>query len=131
MCIVCLCPMVSAAAAAIWLRDKWTVLVVDTLTDGPTRFRTVRRPDSISQKVLTHTLRALERDGLVSRTVHPLPLAVEYALTPLGATTVGWLEAVRDWAETHLPEIEAARAGYDERTAGMILDDRHTVPQGK
>ena len=96
--------------------DKWTVLVVDSLADGPKRFGELRRRlDGISQKVLTQTLRALERDGLVSRTVYPLPLAVEYALTPLGATTVSLLEAVRDWAETHLPDLEAARAEYDER----------------
>ena len=101
--------------------DKWTVLVVDTLADGPKRFGELRRRlDGISQKVLTQTLRALERDGLVSRTVYPLPLAVEYALTPLGSTTVALLEAVRDWAETHLPDIEAARTAYDERISGNI-----------
>ena len=100
--------------------DRWTVLVVGSLSQGPLRFSELaRRIEGISQKMLTQTLRGLERDGLVVRTVHPeVPPRVEYELTRVGATLIEPLDALDAWAREHLPVIEAARAAYDEsRTA--------------
>jgi DNA-binding HxlR family transcriptional regulator len=99
--------------------DKWTLNVIHVLGGGTRRFSDLRRlVDGISQRMLTVTLRGLERDGLVTRTVHPtVPPRVEYALTPLGRTL---LETVCDlirWADRHLPEIDAAREAYDRRAA--------------
>jgi DNA-binding HxlR family transcriptional regulator len=91
--------------------DRWTALVVGVLAERPHRFGELRRRiDGVSQKMLTQTLRSLERDGLVSRRVEPtVPVTVEYSLTPLGETLVPVLAAVRDWAEQHVTEILAAR----------------------
>lgn len=100
--------------------DRWTVLVVGSLSQGPLRFSELaRRIEGISQKMLTQTLRGLERDGLVVRTVHPeVPPRVEYELTRVGATLIEPLDALDAWAREHLPVIEAARTRYDEdRTA--------------
>ena len=97
--------------------DKWSVLVVVLLGEGTHRFSDLRRSvDGISQRMLTHTLRQLERDGLISRTVYPsVPLRVEYALTALGRTLLTPLAALSCWAEEHRPEVLEARAAYDER----------------
>jgi DNA-binding HxlR family transcriptional regulator len=94
--------------------DRWTALVVGVLAERPHRFGELRRRiDGVSQKMLTQTLRSLERDGLVSRRVEAtVPVTVEYSLTPLGETLVPVLAAVRDWAEQHVPEVLAVR---DER----------------
>ncbi len=91
--------------------DKWTMLVIKALADGVRRYGEVRRTvEGISQKMLTQTLRSLERDGLVERTVHPVvPPMVEYRLTPLGATLIEPLSAVSAWAERHMHEVVAAR----------------------
>ncbi len=100
--------------------DRWTVLVVGSLSQGPMRFSELgRRIEGISQKMLTQTLRGLERDGLVARTVHPeVPPRVEYALTRVGSTLIEPLDALDAWAREHLPVIEEARTRYDEaRTA--------------
>lgn len=99
-------------AALDRLADKWTVLIVAALAEHPHRFGALRRRiDGISQKMLTQTLRSLERDGIVSRRVETtVPIAVEYSLTPLGATLAVPIAAVRDWAEEHMDEILAARA---------------------
>ncbi|MWB98592.1 winged helix-turn-helix transcriptional regulator [Agromyces seonyuensis] len=97
------------------LGDKWSLLVVGLLGDGPARFTELqRRVDGISHRMLTQTLRSLERDGLVSRTVFPeIPPRVEYELTPLGGSLlVPALELVR-WAAAHHPELTAARDEYD------------------
>jgi DNA-binding HxlR family transcriptional regulator len=93
------------------LADKWTVLVVAALSTERRRYSQVKRQvEGISHKVLTQTLRALERDGLLSRTVHPVvPPKVEYELTPLGATLVEPLVALCAWAAEHLDEVEANR----------------------
>ncbi|MFN8168266.1 MAG: helix-turn-helix domain-containing protein [Candidatus Nanopelagicales bacterium] len=97
--------------------DRWTVLVVGTLSHGPARFSELsRRIDGISQKMLTQTLRGLERDGLVTRTVHPeVPPRVEYELTHAGATLIEPLAALDAWARTHLEAILDARRRFDER----------------
>ena len=99
--------------------NKWTALVIGALEQRPRRFSDLRRKlDGISQKVLTQTLRSLERDGLVSRTVVPLPLRVDYALTDLGRTLAAHLAGLRQWAEDHLDDVDDARAEYDARAAG-------------
>jgi len=97
--------------------DKWSVYVIGLLGDGPARFTELRRSiDGISSRMLTVTLRGLERDGIVTRTVYPVvPPRVDYALTPMGRTL---LETVRDliaWADEHSAGIDAARAAYDAR----------------
>jgi DNA-binding HxlR family transcriptional regulator len=95
--------------------DKWTVLVVETLGGGPKRFNELRRAlGSISQRMLTLTLRALERDGLVTRTVFPtIPPRVEYELTSLGCSLLKPVNALSLWARTNRPAMEAARARFD------------------
>lgn len=99
-------------AALDRIASKWTVLIVDALGVGPLRYRALhRRIDGVSQKMLTQTLRELERDGLISRTVFPtVPPQVEYALTPLGRSLSGPIGAVREWAEQHINDVLAARA---------------------
>ncbi|MGW3206612.1 winged helix-turn-helix transcriptional regulator [Streptomyces sp. NPDC001135] len=101
------------------LSDKWVSLVVAALSAGPQRYSDLgRRIAGVSPKMLTQTLRALERDGIVSRTVTPsVPVRVDYALTPLGASLAGLLTAVKDWAETHFEEVRAARERYDAEDA--------------
>ncbi|HET7901532.1 MAG TPA: helix-turn-helix domain-containing protein [Candidatus Nanopelagicales bacterium] len=96
--------------------DRWTVLVVGSLGAGPMRFSELgRRIEGVSQKMLTQTLRGLERDGLVARTVHPeVPPRVEYELTHVGRTLIEPLDALDAWAREHLPVIEESRARYDE-----------------
>lgn len=96
------------------IADKWAVLVITTLDAGPRRYNALRRDlDGVSQKMLTQTLRDLECNGLVARTVYPdAPPRVEYALTPLGLTLVEALTALRDWAAGHFHEVEAARSRY-------------------
>lgn len=97
--------------------DKWTLLVVRALGNGPRRFSALKRGlGSISQKMLTRTLRNLERDGLVSRKVTPsTPPQVEYALTAMGEDLFGPIAALSDWTITHADCIDAARAAYDAR----------------
>lgn len=91
--------------------DKWTVLVLGLLEDRPVRFNQLRRQiEGISQKMLTQTLRNLEADGLVTRTVFPtVPVTVEYALTPLGRSLARTMEPVRRWAEENIDAILEAR----------------------
>jgi DNA-binding HxlR family transcriptional regulator len=100
--------------------DKWTVLVVQVLDEGPRRFNGLkRRIAGISQKMLAQTLRHLERDGLVSRRVFATtPVTVEYALTPLGETLVGALLPLIAWSEGKLGEIATARSAFDARDPG-------------
>src|SRR5262249_43812771 len=85
------------------IADKYTVLIVVFLHNRPRRFSELQRTiTGISQKMLTQTLRSLERDGLITRTIYPeVPPRVEYALTPLGETLITPLAALREWAETH------------------------------
>jgi DNA-binding HxlR family transcriptional regulator len=98
--------------------DKWAIYVVDRLGQGPRRFSELRRGiDGITSRMLTVTLRGLERDGILTRTVHAaVPPRVDYELTPLGETlrdTIGQLVA---WADSHMNEIEAAQSDYDARS---------------
>jgi DNA-binding HxlR family transcriptional regulator len=94
--------------------DRWTVLIVGLLEDGPRRFGEIRDAMGISPKVLTQTLRTLERDGLVARSAYAeIPPRVEYSLTELGLTLCAPLAAIREWAEAHIHEIIAARGRYD------------------
>lgn len=95
--------------------DRWTVLVVGTLAAGPLRFSQIaHRVDGISQKMLTQTLRGLERDGLVRRTVYPqIPPRVEYELTDAGKTLQAPLAALEDWAKEHMSAVITARDSYD------------------
>ena len=95
--------------------DKWSLLVIALLEHRTLRFTELRRRiDGVSQRMLTVTLRQLERDGLVRRTVHPVvPPRVDYALTPLGSTLHATIQALVTWTEAHQNEIAAARAEYD------------------
>ena len=95
--------------------DKWSVLIVKVLSDGTQRFSEVRKAmPGISQRMLTRTLRALERDGLVTRTVEPtVPPSVYYALTPLGKTLMEPLIALAQWTMTSYPQIAEAQKRFD------------------
>ena len=99
------------------IADKWTLLIMGLLEQGPRRFTALRREiGDISQKMLTQTLRELERNGLVRRTVYAqIPPRVEYTLTPLGRTLCEPLATIRRWTEAHREALRAARAAYDER----------------
>ncbi|GGW97024.1 winged helix-turn-helix transcriptional regulator [Streptomyces lomondensis] len=99
------------------IANKWTAMVVIALSGGRMRFRDLRTTvDGISAKVLTETLRDLERDGLVARHVYAeMPPRVEYELTPLGRTLHTPLQALGRWAEEHITEVLAARETYDGR----------------
>ncbi|KND37615.1 winged helix-turn-helix transcriptional regulator [Streptomyces acidiscabies] len=100
------------------IANKWTAMVVIALTGGPLRFRDLRTTvDGISAKVLTDTLRDLERDGIVTRHSYAeVPPRVEYELTDLGRSLHAPLEALGRWAEEHMAEVMAAREDYDART---------------
>jgi DNA-binding HxlR family transcriptional regulator len=97
--------------------DKWTVYVVGLLSNGPMRFNEIRRGvGSISQRMMTLTLRGLERDGLVTRTVFPtIPPRVDYELTELGRTLIATLVALGDWAKQNRPAVEKARRTFDAK----------------
>ncbi|MFD0690525.1 winged helix-turn-helix transcriptional regulator [Actinomadura fibrosa] len=97
--------------------DKWTLLIVATLDQGRLRFTDLHRQiPGISQRMLTLTLRNLERDGLVSRTAYAeVPPRVEYALTPTGRSLIPPALALAGWAIEHIAEIEASRAAYTDR----------------
>ncbi|OHV17883.1 ArsR family transcriptional regulator [Methylorubrum extorquens] len=99
--------------------DKWTMLVLELLADaGTLRFtRIAERIEGISQKMLTQTLRQMERDGLIERKIYPVvPPKVEYSLTPLGLTLGGAFCGLWVWAAENLGEVERARAAFDEKT---------------
>ena len=97
--------------------DKWSVFVIMLLGNGPRRFNEIKRMvGGISQRMLTLTLRGLERDGLVTRTVFPtIPPRVDYELTDLGRGLAKPVQALGQWAFAHLPEIEGARTSFDAR----------------
>jgi DNA-binding HxlR family transcriptional regulator len=101
------------------IADKWSLLVIATLRAGRLRFGQLREHiPGVSQRMLTLTLRHLERDGLVSRTVHAeVPPRVEYELTDVGRTLIEPSIALAEWAIAHSGEIEASRAAYDERNS--------------
>jgi DNA-binding HxlR family transcriptional regulator len=99
--------------------DKWTVLIVVLLGDGPKRFNEIKRMvGGISQRMLTFTLRGLERDGLVTRTVFPTtPPRVDYELTKLGSTLWEAVEPLGSWAREHVSQILISRQRFDEEIA--------------
>ncbi len=101
--------------------DKWTVQVVVQLGEGPRRFSEIKREiEGISQRMLTLTLRNLERDGLVARTVTPTtPPRVDYALTDLGRSLLEPVLALAAWAHLNMARMDAARARFDARTDAM------------
>ena len=98
--------------------DKWAIYVVDRLGQGPRRFTELNRGiDGITARMLTVTLRGLERDGILTRTVHAaVPPRVDYELTPLGETLLDTIGQLVAWADAHIGEIETARADYDARS---------------
>ncbi|WP_031173773.1 winged helix-turn-helix transcriptional regulator [Streptomyces durhamensis] len=104
------------------LANKWTMLVMGALSDGPIRFGELRRRlDGITQKMLTQTLRTLERDGLVARTVYPtIPPRVEYAATELGESVTALMHAIRAWSEDNINAVLDARDVYDARAAQEV-----------
>ncbi|WP_428774521.1 winged helix-turn-helix transcriptional regulator [Vibrio sp.] len=99
------------------IADKWALLILDKLRGEPVRFNHLKRDiKGISQKVLSQTLKKLERDGLVSRTVFPtVPVTVEYALTPLGNTLTEAVAALSHWAEDNMDAVLAAQQDYDTK----------------
>lgn len=106
--------------------DKWSMYVIHVLADaGPLRFSELRRRvDGVSQRMLTVTLRGLERDGLVARKMYPeVPPRVEYVLTPLGTTLREIVSELIEWSGAHLAEVDAARARYDAREAKWADDE--------
>lgn len=102
--------------------DKWSLLVIALLDDRSMRFTELKKTiDGISQRMLTVTLRQLERDGLVNRTVHPVvPPRVDYELTPLGVTLHATIQSLVTWTETNQSQIAAARARYDALSAEPV-----------
>ena len=104
------------------LSDKWTLLVVCALGGGPQRFGELRRHiDGVTQKMLTQTLRALERDGFLTRTVYATtPPSVEYELTKLGLSSLELLDHLRQWAERHVWEVVAAREAFDRQALAVV-----------
>ncbi len=106
------------------IADRWTMLVITALHQDTKRFSQLHAQiDGISKKMLTQTLRDLERNGLVKRVMYPVvPPIVEYSLTPLGQTLIGPIGALRDWSEQYIEEVERMRAEYDQR-------DRNSLPE--
>lgn len=113
--------------------DAWSVLAVLNLRVGPCRFNPLkRRMGGITQRMLTVTLRGLERDGLVSRQVFPTtPPAVEYALTPLGRSLGEVVDVLHGWAEEHRPAIRDARRRFDSRADPLGASAPDEVPRGE
>ena len=97
------------------ISDKWVTLVLNALAGGPLRYSDLaRRIAGVSQKMLTQTLRRLERDGLLTRTITPsVPVRVDYQLTSLGETILPVVTAIKQWSEAHIAEIHTARDAYD------------------
>ncbi len=97
------------------IADKWSMMVLTVLDDGPQRFNAVkRRLEGVTQKALTQCLRRLERNGLIARRVLPTsPVAVEYSITPLGRTLQPPFNALYAWTLEHMPEVDRARSAFD------------------
>ena len=112
--------------------DKWSVSVIHLLGSGTMRFTELRRGiDGISQRMLAVTLRGLERDGIISRTMYPvIPPRVDYSLTPMGRTLLTTITNLVDWADDHLDDIVRARAAYDLRSGDTADADADTAAKG-
>ena len=112
--------------------EKWSMLVVMLLRDGPRRFNDIKRnTGGISQQMLTRTLRGLERDGMATRTIFPTsPPQVEYGLTELGRAMAEPVLAFGRWVQEHLAEIDVARERFDQRAKTGLLraPDEHSFP---
>jgi DNA-binding HxlR family transcriptional regulator len=113
--------------------DKWSLPVIGRLADGPRRFTELRRSlPGISQRVLTATLRGLERDGFVDRTVYAvMPPNVSYRLTALGESILGAARPMRAWKNEHLPDVERARLDYDSRVGSDSRAGSDPGPSGE
>lgn len=111
------------------IADKWTALVVYTLSRDTRRYSELKREiEGISQKMLTQTLRQLEKDGLIARKVYPVvPPMVEYSLTPLGQTLIKPLKELCRWAEEHFHEVEKARASHAGATGKAVSGQERRV----
>lgn len=109
------CPLIRETLSRVG--DKWSMLIIGMLSPAPLRFNELRRRiEGISQRMLTRTLRELERDGLVTRTVTPTtPPSVEYALTDLGRTLLVPVKALVEWTLTHYPHISKAQNLFDQK----------------
>lgn len=103
--------------------DRWSLQVLTELCERPCRFNEMRRAiPTVTQKSLTGTLRRLERNGIVERTLlSSRPVAVEYRITPLGKTLREPIDALQQWTSDHLAQVDLARAGYDQSTGGEFL----------
>lgn len=113
------------------IADQWTSLVIYALEDGTMRFsQLLKRIDGISKKMLTQTLREMERNGLVQRVVYPVvPPKVEYSLTPLGLTLIESMKGLRMWAYGHLQDVAHARMEYDQRNHTPIQEETASLVQ--
>ena len=111
--------------------DKWTVMVVGALSKGPIRYNEIRRRvEGISQRMLTLTLKGLEQDGLVTRTMYPtIPPRVDYELTELGRKLIVPLKALAKWARENRPAMLAAREAFQRRGQNSSQRTRFTVPK--
>jgi DNA-binding HxlR family transcriptional regulator len=117
------------AEALARIGDKWTVMVVGTLQDGPLRYNEIHRiVDGISQRMLTLTLKGLEQDGLVTRTMFPtIPPRVDYELTELGRKLIVPLQGLYDWAVEHRADMLAARGRFAERQRAAVSRSSSTT----
>ncbi len=113
------------------IADQWTPLVIHALEQGTMRFgQLLKRIDGISKKMLTQTLRAMERNGLVLRVIYPVvPPVVEYSLTPLGQTLIEPMKVLRLWAYGHLEEVAQARTIYDQRDQKPLQEEIASLVQ--
>lgn len=122
------CDPTSARAREVLdlVADKWSLLLVAVLGDGPLRFTEIKRSiEGISQRMLTVTLRGLERDGLLTRTVHTvMPPKVTYELTPMGHTLLAATQPLVAWSLRHLADIDAAREAFDREATSRATADR-------
>ncbi|WP_410812623.1 winged helix-turn-helix transcriptional regulator [Micromonospora sp. 067-2] len=124
-------PICPSGALPFQIGDKWTAMVVLCLEDGRRRFTEIRVPlRGVTPKVLTQTLRAMERDGLVTRTVYPEnPPRVEYELTELGRTLLSLIEAARAWSRDHLPALLNARQAHALDQGSEVSEAAVSAPQ--
>ena len=113
------------------IADQWTPLVIYALEEKTMRFgQLLKRIDGISKKMLTQTLRAMERNGLVLRVVYPVvPPVVEYSLTPLGQTLIEPMKALRSWAYEHIQEVAQAQTMYEQRNHKPIQEETASLVQ--
>ncbi|NTD87682.1 winged helix-turn-helix transcriptional regulator [Agrobacterium tumefaciens] len=111
------------------IADKWSMMVLAVLDDGPQRFNAIRRRlQGVTQKALTQCLRRLERNGLIAREVISLsPVAVQYQVTPLGNTLRGPLQELHKWTLVKLPDVAAAREAFDRTEGGNKSGDRPLI----